>query len=54
MRKFVLAYMEIHVEPGNRGLEDDYKVTTFHYGKQMGEPEYFTKEALEFYYDIEL
>lgn len=43
----------ITVEKANRGLEDDYKVTFFEDGKPFA-PEYYSKDCLEWEFDITL
>ena len=45
---------EITVENGERGIPDDYKVTYFEDGKPIFSPEYYSKNALEFEFDIVL
>ena len=45
---------EITVEKGERGIADDYKVTFFEDGKALFSPEYYSKDALEYEFDIVL
>ena len=55
MRKFDLGNGHtLVVEKANRGIEDDYKVTLLEDGKALFGSEYYSKDALEFEYDITL
>ena len=45
---------EITIEKGERGIKDDYKVTFFEDGKALFSPEYYSKDALEYEFDIVL
>ena len=42
----------ITIENGNRGLEDDYRITFYEDGKPLGPSEYGTKDYIEYEYDI--
>lgn len=42
----------LEIEKANRGIDDDYKVTYKEDGKALGSPEYYTKSAIAFDYDI--
>ena len=44
----------LEVEKANRGIEGDYKVTFKEDGKALFGCEYYSKDALEFEYDITL
>ena len=44
----------LEVENANRGIEDNYKVTFKEDGKALSGCEYYSKDALEFEYDITL
>ena len=44
----------LEVEKANRGIEYDYKVTFKEDGKALFGFEYYSKDALEFEYDITL
>lgn len=55
MRKFDLGNGHtIAVETANRGLEDDYKITFFEDGKQLGPSEYGNKDYIEYFYGVTL
>lgn len=54
MKTFVID--EVHsitVEKANRGIDDDYIVTSYELGRNMG-TEYYDRECLEWEYDIKL
>ncbi len=42
------------VEKANRGIDDDYKVTELEDGVALFGSDYYSKDALEFDYDIAL
>lgn len=44
----------ITVEKANRGIKDDYKVTFYENGVQLGCPDYYNRDCLEWQYDITL
>lgn len=53
--KFVLGNGHtIAVETANRGLKDDYKITFFEDGKQLGTSEYGNKDYIEYFYGVTL
>lgn len=41
----------IIIEKANRGIEDDYKITFFEDGRELGE-EYGNKKYIAFTYDV--
>ena len=55
MKRFNLGNgHELLVETGDRGLNDDYKVTFLEDGKAIFGSEYYSKDALEFEYEVTL